>query len=186
MTLPFTAVQSCSYGNLRLVGGRSSNEGRVEICINGLWGTVCHGGWDNNDATVVCRQLGFPVGVSGSGIEYMTTCFLNLHYYHVTFLVTSALYGYRHNFGQGTGPQFLNGLSCTGTESSLLSCSHSGISYNWCGHYYDAGVICPCRLDVYSCLLGVQGINDNYLLSLHSSNSLEYFKNRYKCLFTIK
>ena len=79
MTLPFTAVQSCSYGTLRLAGGRSSNEGRVEICINGLWGTVCDGFWDNNDARVVCRQLGFPVGVSGSGIENMTTCFFNLH-----------------------------------------------------------------------------------------------------------
>ena len=77
--IAFTAVQSCSYGTLRLVGGQSSNEGRVEICINGLWGTVCHTYWDNNDARVVCRQLGFPVGVSGSGIEYMTTCFLNLH-----------------------------------------------------------------------------------------------------------
>ena len=187
MTLPFTAVQGCSYGTLRLVGGRSSNEGRVEICINGLWGTVCDGFWDNNDARVVCRQLGFPVGVSGSGIENMTTCFFNLHSLSCyLFLVTSALYGHQHNFGQGTGPIFLYGLGCTGTESSLLSCSHSGIRFNWCGHYSDAGVICPCRLDVYSCLLGVQGINDNYLLSLHSSNSLEYFKNRCRCLFTIK
>ena len=185
--IAFTAVQSCTHGTLRLVGGRSSNEGRVEICINGLWGTVCHNYWDNSDATVVCRQLGFPVGVSGSGIEYMTTCFFNLHSLSCyLFLVTSALYGYRHNFGRGTGPIFLYGLGCSGTESSLLSCSHSGIRFNWCGHYSDAGVICPCRLDVYLWLLGVQGINDNYLLSLDSSNSLEYFKNRCRCLFTIK
>ena len=157
MTLLFTAAHSCSYGTLQLVGGRYSSEGRVEICINGLWGTVCDDYWDNNDATVVCRQLGFSVGVSGSGIEYMTTCFLNLHSLSCyPFLVTSALYGYQHNFGRGTGPVFLNRLRCSGTESSLLSCSHRGIRFNWCGHYEDAGVVCPCRLDVYSCLLGVQ------------------------------
>ena len=58
MTFISTAAQSCFHGALRLVGGRSSNEGRVEICINGVWGTVCHSGWSSSDARVVCRQLG--------------------------------------------------------------------------------------------------------------------------------
>ena len=61
MSFMSTAAQECSYGVLRLVGGRSSNEGRVEICINGVWGTVCHSSWGDNDARVVCRQLGYSV-----------------------------------------------------------------------------------------------------------------------------
>ena len=42
---------------MRLAGGTSEMEGRVEICINEVWGTVCSQMWDNVDAGVVCRQL---------------------------------------------------------------------------------------------------------------------------------
>ena len=51
----------CSLGGLRLVGANIPNEGRVEICMNNEWGTVCDNNWDSNDATVVCRQLGYSV-----------------------------------------------------------------------------------------------------------------------------
>ena len=72
MTFISTAAQSCIHGALRLVDGRSSNEGRVEICINGVWGSVCDDGWNNNDARVVCRQLGYSVntGIVKLGIRY--------------------------------------------------------------------------------------------------------------------
>ena len=59
-------AQSCFVeGEIRLEGGTTSREGRVEMCSGGVWGTVCDNNWGTSDARVVCRQLGYPtLGVS--------------------------------------------------------------------------------------------------------------------------
>lgn len=53
----------CPNGDIRLAGGkRDQVEGRVEMCFNNQWGTVCHDSWDNKDAVVACNQLGLSGG----------------------------------------------------------------------------------------------------------------------------
>ena len=98
------------------MGGSSFNMGRVEVNYNGQWGTVCDDGWDSTDASVVCRQLGF--GSSGTAIG-------------------SA------GFGQGSGPIWLDSVTCTGSELTLADCGHLGVGVTRsCYHFEDAGVTC--------------------------------------------
>ena len=52
-------TSQCCDGTVRLAGGSSSNEGRVEICQSREWKTICDNNWSENEARVVCRQLGY-------------------------------------------------------------------------------------------------------------------------------
>ena len=64
-----TTMANCEDGDVRLVGGSTQYEGRVEVCINQAWGTVCSSKfsswgskyyyWETPDSNVVCRQLGY-------------------------------------------------------------------------------------------------------------------------------
>ncbi|XP_071785292.1 scavenger receptor cysteine-rich domain-containing group B protein-like [Asterias amurensis] len=102
-----------SWFSVRLVGGSYSSEGRVEVYANGAWGTVCDDGWGINDATVVCRQLGYTYALSAEQSAY---------------------------FGQGSGAIVMDNVACTGLETKLAQCPYT-TSHN-CGHSEDAGVVC--------------------------------------------
>ena len=62
----------CSHGAVRLVGGNSTVQGRVEVCVNNQWGTVCSNSWSNSDAGIVCRQLGFSFSAGKEKLPFLT------------------------------------------------------------------------------------------------------------------
>ncbi|XP_060582023.1 deleted in malignant brain tumors 1 protein-like, partial [Ruditapes philippinarum] len=112
---------SISCTPVRLVNGSNQYEGRLEVWHDGSWGTVCDDKFDDMSASVVCRLL---------------------HYQRTNPLV----FGSAH-FGAGTLPIHLDDVKCTGNETILSQCQHSGWGKHNCGHKDDVGVSCtPVRL----------------------------------------
>nr|XP_055046925.1 deleted in malignant brain tumors 1 protein-like [Misgurnus anguillicaudatus] len=128
---PFTGwgVSSCGDGlyagvvckSFRLANGSNQCSGRVEVLYNYQWGTICDAGWDLTDAAVVCNSMGCWTPVAAK---------------------TGAF------FGQGSGPVWLDGVSCSGNEPTVKNCSSKPLGTSTCSHGRDAGVICnlPVRL----------------------------------------
>ena len=56
-------TELCPEGSVRLAGGDIEQEGRVEVCFGGVWGTICRNGWGAGDAYVACRSLGYDPGI---------------------------------------------------------------------------------------------------------------------------
>uniref|UniRef100_A0A8C4SHU6 Neurotrypsin n=1 Tax=Erpetoichthys calabaricus TaxID=27687 RepID=A0A8C4SHU6_ERPCA len=102
-------------GVVRLVGGDTVLQGRLEVFYDGNWGSVCDDGWSDLNSMVVCQQLGFrgKASTSPEGI-----------------------------YGIGSGLILLDDVRCSGSERSLLDCSHSVLGQHDCSHSEDVGVQC--------------------------------------------
>lgn len=71
-------------GAVRLAGSNKENEGRVEICFNNQYGTICDDGWDSNEAAVICNQLGFQREGTFNFLVY--ECYMYLHISCITIM----------------------------------------------------------------------------------------------------
>ncbi|XP_052714536.1 deleted in malignant brain tumors 1 protein-like isoform X2 [Crassostrea angulata] len=101
---------------IRLVGGTTEYEGRLEVYKFGKWGTVCDDGLNDTLSVVVCRSLGLPWGASKAYSDA--------------------------SYGQGSGPILLDDVKCTGSESRIEDCSHSPWGSHNCGHGEDVSIKC--------------------------------------------
>ncbi len=116
---------NCTTGAVRLMDGSNEYEGRVEVCLNGRWGTICDDSWDSKDSQVVCRELGY----TENGLPWAA---------------------FRANFGEGEGLIFLDNVDCDGTEGTILDCRATEIGTHNCRSSEDAGVFCPGELLLYT------------------------------------
>ncbi|CAI8023561.1 Scavenger receptor cysteine-rich domain superfamily protein [Geodia barretti] len=107
----------CRSRGMRLAGGGTEAEGRVEVCFNSRWGTVCDNRWNENSTAVACKHLGFSETVNES--RYFSS----------------------DKFGKGIGPVLIDYINCTGLEGSLLRCNHFTHA-SGCSHDSDVGVTC--------------------------------------------
>ncbi|XP_028600490.2 lysyl oxidase homolog 3 isoform X2 [Podarcis muralis] len=103
---------------IRIAGGRTAFEGRVEVKHAGRWGTVCSTGWSTTEAMVACRQLGLGYAMHA---------------------VTETWYWDASNVTE----MVLSGVKCGGHEMALSHCQHhSTLNCPKTGTRFAAGVIC--------------------------------------------
>lgn len=92
----------CTSGEIRLSGSNFDRHGRVEVCLNGNWGTICNNSVDNTDTSVICRQLGFsPYGESDVMISCVMIYVRSVGILHCFFLFVIILLKIIHVEGGG-------------------------------------------------------------------------------------
>ena len=130
-------VLVCSTGDLRLMGGSSESQGRVEICLGGKWGTVADVAWNNNAAMVVCRQLGYRGKIN----------ILESHNHRKSISYITAGSSWVNTYS-GCAPIYLHSATCNGNENRLVDCTLDTDTREDT-HSQDVGAMCSGRGIIY-------------------------------------
>ncbi|XP_019859783.1 PREDICTED: deleted in malignant brain tumors 1 protein-like [Amphimedon queenslandica] len=128
----------CTNGDIRLQGSSNPLVGRVEVCVNKTWGTICDRRWDNSDATVACRQLGFSDQGATAGRSSSYWWWWSWH----------------RRYSEGEKAFHIIDLSCKGTEDSVFDCSYSNVQSFYCHSHDDAYVTCAAPDTSDNCTAG--------------------------------
>ncbi|NWT19965.1 DMBT1 protein, partial [Vireo altiloquus] len=109
------AVREGEGGQVRLSGAPDRCSGRVEVLHAHLWGSVCDDTWDLRAAQVTCAHLGCGPALEAPGAA---------------------------RYGRGSGPIWVDDITCAGTERDLRECPSPPWGRHNCHHGEDAGVVC--------------------------------------------
>nr|XP_054773957.1 uncharacterized protein LOC129282046 [Lytechinus pictus] len=126
-----TRASSNQY-QVRLQGGSSEYEGRVEIRYQNQWYMVCDDGWGIEEANVVCNQLGYDGAQSAVQLAAI-------------------------DFGSNSNSFAMDDVVCSGTETELIKCSYRGWGSHNCENVEAAGVRCVERTIPNRAIRSVQG-----------------------------
>lgn len=116
------------------INGESDNEGRVEVCIDGVWGLVSSTGWNTADAKVVCRQLGYHDAGKPCDCAVVVSMVGSICCSVVVAAATREQD--LHDL-----PLLIDNVICTGNESTLFDCTLDTVGL-FDFQLFDAGVAC--------------------------------------------
>ena len=118
LAFDFPATITDESPTVRLVGGVVPYKGRLQVLYNGTWGTVCYSFFGNIEGAIVCRQLNY------TGVQSV-----------------------KSEMSVAGEPIWLDDVECTGSENSLLNCSHRGFGVHNCDHMEDVWITCGKSMD---------------------------------------
>jgi len=92
-----------AFTDIRLVNGTYKNQGRLEVQVSGVWGTVCYYTWTIDESNVACKQLGYSKALFASA-----------------------------TVPDAEMPNWLKRVSCSGEENFIWDCANNGIGKYFC------------------------------------------------------
>ncbi len=110
-----SSALTCTQGAIRIVG-TTGYSGRLEVCNDNQWGTVCDDFFSTFSATVACRQLGF----NPAGSRVLSS----------------------RSTPNGRGTIWLDNVRCNGNETTIFNCPKNLLGNHNCNHGEDVGVTC--------------------------------------------
>ncbi len=132
-------IDNCYDGDVRLSEGNVM--GKVEVCINSVWYTICDHYWTVNEANVVCKQLGYS---QGRYISYSSLVFIYMIMFFTLYICAATVLHTSISSNYSVTPIGIYRMQCTGYEDTIWNCEYSLENNNNCLNENGAAAMVQC------------------------------------------